>query len=236
MNRKAILIGASPAAEPLQFVTADVAQWGEFLQSNEGGAWNESEILDASHLDRAKLLNELARMNSSDYSLIVFVGHGFTTTTDLPWTELRLILESGETVQERELNPGSPRCSIVLDCCRTRGENLETIMEHRKTASLKEAYAAVRSRQAYDTAAVQAEMGAVTVYATGDNTEAIDKGSFSQHLIRSATNWAQTNLGILTIKDAVRNGAEELAKRHPQQRPEYNGGRRLRHYPFAVSV
>lgn len=236
MNRRAILIGASPADDPLRFVAVDVALWGEFLQSNEGGAWNESEILDASHLNKATLMSELARLKPYDYSLIVFAGHGFTTETDLPWTELRLILESGDSVLERELNPGTPRCCIVLDCCRTRGENIEAIMEHRKSASLKEAYAAVRSRQAYDTTAAQAEMGAVTVYATGDNTEAFDKGSFSQHLIRSAVDWAQSNLGVLTIKDAVRIGAEELIKIHPQQVPEYHGGRRLRHFPFAVSA
>ena len=236
MTRRAILIGASPVADPLQFVGADIALWGEFLQSNVGGAWDESEILDATHFCRAALLRELAQSKSADYALIIFAGHGFTTKTDLPWTELTLILESGETLLERELNPGTPRCCIVLDCCRTRGENIEPIMEHRKSASLEETYAAVRSRQAYDSALAQSEMGAVSVYATGDNSAAADKSSFSQHLIWSAANWAHSNQGILTIKDAVWISAEELTKTHPQQHAEYHGGRRLTHYPFAVSA
>lgn len=236
MTRRAILIGASPADDPLQLVAVDIALWGEFLQCDEGGAWEESEILDASRFGRGALLSELAQANSYDYALIVFAGHGFTTKTDLPWTELNLILESGETVLERELNPGTPRCCIVLDCCRARGENIEALMEHRKLASLEETYAAVRSREAYDTALEQSEMGAVSVYATGDNSAAADKRSFSQHLIRSATNWSHSNFGVLNIKDAVNIGTEELIKTYPQQHPEYQGGRRLKHYPFAVSV
>lgn len=236
MNRRAILIGASPSDDPLQFVAADVALWGDFLQSNEGGAWNPSEILDATHLTKTELLHELARARSTDFSLVVFVGHGFTIDTGLPWTELSLILETGETLLERELNPGNPRCCIVLDCCRTHGENIEAIMEQRKSASLKESYAAVRSRQAYDAAAAQAEMGAVTIYATGDNTGAADEKSFSQHLLRTASKWAESNLGVLTAKDAVRIAAKELTQTHPQQHPEYRGGRRLRHFPFAISA
>ena len=236
MKRQAILIGASPPDEPLRYVASDVALWGEFLQSNEGGAWTESEILDATHLAKTELLNELARARFTDFSLVVFVGHGFTTETDLPWTELSLILETGQTILERELNPGNPRCCIVLDCCRTRGENIEAIMEHRKSASLEESYAAIRSRQAYDSAVDQAEMGAVTVYATGDNTGAADEKSFSQYLIRSASKWTEFNPGVLNVRDAVRIGAAELTHTHPQQHPEYHGGRRLRHYPFAVSA
>lgn len=236
MNRKALLIGASPPGDPLQYVSADVRSWDDFLRSPEGGAWGESEILNVSQLDKSSLLAEIDRAKHLDFVMIVFAGHGYTAKTDLPWTELILFLASEEAVSERELNPGTPRFCLVLDCCRTRGENVEGIMEHRKKASLEDAYAAVAARQAYERALNQTEMGAVTIYSTGDNTSAADKKSFSQYLIRSARIWAENHQGVLTMSDAVQIGATELQKTHPQQKPEYHGGRRRHHFPFAVSV
>ncbi|MCF7730592.1 MAG: caspase family protein [Akkermansiaceae bacterium] len=236
MNRKAILIGASPPDDPLRYVAADVALWDDFLRSPEGGAWDASEILDASHIDKSTLQKEFSRVGQFDFTVVVFAGHGYTVQTDLPWTELNVVLESGETVLERELNPGTPRCCIVLDCCRTRGENVAVIKEHRKKASLEEAYTAVLARQAYETALDHTEKGAVSIYSTGDNTTAADRLSFSQYLIRSAVDWTRSNRGILPIKEAVQLGASELVKTHRQQHPEYNGGRRLHHFPFAISV
>lgn len=196
----------------------------------------ESEILNASMLDKSSLLNEIDRAKNLDFSMIVFAGHGCTIKTELPWSELHLFLASEETVSERELNPGTPRFCLVLDCCRTRGENVEGIMEHRKEASLEDAYAAFLARPAYEKVLNQAEMGAVTIYSTGDNTSAEDKKSFSQYLIRGARIWVERHQGVLTINEAVQIGAAGLQKTHPQQHPEYHGGRRRHHFPFAVSV
>lgn len=236
MNRRAILIGASPPSDPLRYVTADIRLWGDFLRSPEGGAWEASEIIDATYLNKSSLLKELERARHIDFTIVVFAGHGYTVQTELPWTEINLILGTGETILERELNSKSPRCCMILDCCRARGDNIEVVSERLKAASLKEIYETMLARAAYINALSQTEKGAVTVYSTGDNTTAADWKSFSQHVIHSAKTWTHNQRGILTIKDAVQIGAAELIKTHPQQHAEYHGGRRLHHFPFAVSV
>jgi len=237
MKRKAILIGASPQDDPLENVALDVATWQEFLKTNHGGGWDENcEIIDATEMNREDLLKLLQQTKDHDFSMVIFAGHGFSVKTDLPWPELNLILQTGETILEREINPGTPRCNIILDCCRAHGENVRPLEERVKKSSLERAYDEVRARILYDNALESAESGLVRIYATGDNAAAADKASFSQILIHSSMRWAGHNQGILSIKDAVAMAATEMESIRPQQIPEYNGGRRLRHFPFALGL
>jgi hypothetical protein len=93
-----------------------------------------------------------------------------------------------------------------------------------------------RFRTLYDQALEMAEKGLVSVYSTGLDAVAPDTSSLSRFLIHSAIEWAASNHGILTLDQAVLLASAAIAEKKPQQNPEYHGGRRLRHFPFAVNV
>jgi hypothetical protein len=236
-KRRAILIGASPKNDPLENVAFDIKTWKDFLESKYGGGWNEySEIFDSSELSKKELLGLIQASNNFDYTMIIFAGHGFTVKTDLPWPELNLLLQTGENILERELNPGSQRCCLVLDCCRAHGENVQPLQEQVKESSLSERSEEILARKNFENALAKSELGLVKIYATGDNAAAADKFSFSQILIHTARNLASKNRGILYMNDAVSNAASLVKTIHPQQNPEYHGGRRLNHFPFALGL
>lgn len=237
-TRKAILIGASPSNQKtIPGVRQDVSAWKKFLDSNTGGAWQPDEIIDASSLGKNDLLRLIQSLKSCDYVFVAFSGHSSTVKTELPWTELELALDSGELILERELNPGCPRFTLILDSCR----NHEFLTEgHTKSASLEQLTEEIlkrdQSRQLFNDALLRAESGKVTIYSTGDNSSASDKEPFTQHMIFAAQNWAKNQLGIITLDQATQLGKESLNVRNPQQQPEYQGGRRRNHFPFAVSL
>jgi hypothetical protein len=236
MKRHAILIAASPKSEPLPGVYTDISSWYAFLRSNQGGVWAEDEIVNVTDTGRSEIIAAISFAKNSDYAVVVFAGHGQTVKTELPWPGTQLLLSSGESILERELNPGTPRCTLVLDCCRTNQE------QDQLGVLVKEASAALRDedpvkhRLAFDQAVEAAEGGLVKVFSTALGTAAADKHSFSKHLIFRATEWAKGNKGVLSLRDVVSVASESIQQRNPQQKPEYNGGRRLRHFPFAVST
>lgn len=237
MERKAILIAADPGSKfgfsPVPEVHTDVNLWSAFLNSKNGGAWTRDEIvtLDRNY-NKDDLLQSIRSAKGVEYSLIVFAGHGQTVKRNFPWLETEIFLCDGDTVLERELNPGTPRCTIVLDCCRGNEEPPEQV----KVAMFESAFDSTLSRVKYDLYLGKAEAGLVKIYATQVGHNAADDYSFSQHFLFQANEWALKNKGVLSLKDGVDLATTSLQIRNPQQKPEYNGGRRLHHFPLAVSV
>lgn len=236
MTRRAILIAASPPSNAVPGVFADVDAWYSFLQSSSGGRWNPQELLVAKNTSRESLLIAIESASQLDYALIVFAGHGRSVTFDLPWPEAEVHLFDGSTMTERDLNPATPRCTIIFDCCRGLNEEEEGAGFLKNASLLLEGQDPVKHRAFYDATLYSAESGLVKIYSTGVVSAAADYQSFSQQLLFQASQWASSNRGVLSIQSAVNMAATALARNNQQQKPEYHGGRRLRHFPFAVSI
>jgi len=234
MKRFAILIASCPKADPIPGVYSDLDAWTKFLQSHSGGVWNEKEVKPLRDPSREQLRTAIELAKTAEYSLLVFAGHGETVKTELPWTESRLFLNDTESVLERDLNPGTPRCALVLDCCRRRPEQTGVEILVKEAALLEQDENPVKARVMFDEALRSAEGGVVKVYATEEGSAAADKASFSQYLLYEARKWATSNHGVLSIPEGVALATETMRKTNPQQRPRYNGGRRLRHFPLAT--
>lgn len=234
MNRRAILLAASPDRNPIPSVYPDLAAFYSFLQSNLGGAWRSDEMFRSQNPTRNQILSAINTAKGVDYTLVFFAGHGETVKMGLPWLETRILLSSGETVTERELNSGSARCTLILDCSRRTAEeykggllpNISKLLEHGEQSS--------DFRDLYERSIANAESGLVKVNAAASNTVA-DKDSFTQHLLNESYTWAARNKGTLNLREAVKN-AKSAIKQEILQQPEYQGGRRLRHFPFAVQI
>jgi len=231
LNRRAILIGASPNANPIPSVYSDVARWSAFLLSSPGGAWREEEIVQLTDCDRNALRNAVSTSAGVHYSLVVFAGYGKLVKGKLPWDEAQVTLRNGDCVAERELNPGTPSCTLIFDCW-------ASVIEERGADSSERGNPrdldrdSAKYRALYDQSVMAAESGLAKVYALAQDGVAAPNETFSQHLLAIASRWAADNHGVLSLQEGVSLAAEARSN----QRVEYHGGRRLRHFPLAVRI
>lgn len=230
MQRRAFLIGGNYQRpdNSLSGVGSDISAWKQYLMSPYGGSWAEDEILDLSGRSKDNIVSMLQVGRTIDYSLVCFSGHGYLTKDRLGFNMTMTLINDVDEMSERELNPGSPWCMQVFDCCR-KG------LENEKVAFSNEALNASfqhNTRALFENELLKCERGLVTVYAADEGEGAADERSFSRVLMGVSKDkvGASTN-GVLHIDEAVRFANAEMP---PQQNPVYKGGRRLHHFPFAV--
>ena len=229
MTRKAILLSSSQPSAPIPGVHTDIASWQLFLSSGPSGAWTHQEIVRLDNCDRDAALAAVRSAKGADYSLFVFAGQGEIRQGDLPWPEANILLSDGGSLSERELNSGTPRCTMVFDwSIRTSAEPAPAGSEADQDG--------VKCRNLFDQALEKAEGGLVKIYASTSDTAASQGPSFSRLLLRTAQEWASHNHGILSLQQAVSLVVEATQKTDPLLKAEYQGGRRLRHFPLAVSL
>lgn len=226
MQRKAIIVAASPRSQPLPCVYKDLAAWQAFLISAKGGAWTEKEILTATDPDLDQLLQAIRSAADADYSLIIFLGAGNMTETDMPWPESVIHLTNGEKISEKNLNPGSLSCLLLFDF-RSAGS---ASTGHKKTDK-SQVENPSHHRDLYDKSINKAEKGLVKIYSIKTSKAG---PSLSHTLIESAESWCLKNKGVLTYDEAI-SWISQSNKRRISNEIEYESGRRLNHFPLAVN-
>ena len=228
MTRRAYLIGGS-YLEELAGVRADINAWKEFLHSPVGGSWDEGEIVDLSEETFVSIKGELAFGRLFDYSLLCFAGHGRATVDSDGYSTTIVQINDKEEVSEYDLNPKSPRCTMLFDCCRRLPTDAEL-----ESFAIKEGASKVKynTREIFDRAMSGCEKGLVRIYGTELDHGAADEKSFTRMMIKYSKAAVEScEDGVLRLPDAVR-GARNLLDE--QQTPVYRGGRRLGHFPFAI--
>ena len=236
MKRKAILFAASPENNPAPGVFSDLTAFYSFLRSNPGGSWESEEIIREDDPTRDKILKSVTEARDAEYSLVYFAGHGEIIKTELPWPETRMHLNSSQTISEREINSGSPRCTLIMDCCQRTPEQDEEKLLIKPSMLLEHGEGGAEFSNLYQKSLAAAESGLVKVFATKVRGSAADMHSFTQHLLNETNIWTSKNRGVLYLGDAVELAKNSMKRENPQQQPEYRGGRRLRHFPFAVQI
>lgn len=117
ITKRALLIsnpGEIGAKNYCKGVYVDVENYKRLLKSAEGGGWDDKEI---HWLDRptAKIARFWVGIHSlSDYSLIVFTGHGCYSQKH---HDQILELREGENIASVDLHQGAKKRTIILDCC-----------------------------------------------------------------------------------------------------------------------
>ena len=244
LKRRAILIEASSlSGEPdLPGARIDVNNWRDHLTSNLGGAWDEGEIQEMHAPTRQELSINLALAATDDYVFLAFSGHGcHVNGKDLDESVVQL--NDRETAPVRLLNPNNPRCTIVVDACR-QVVSAELLTERMMFGSLVTKAAEDRAayRELFDRAVLQAERGAIFMYAC-DIGEAAGESSrsggyYSQYLVQCSKDWhgnaPSGSSYYFSTWNAHACAAARTTARRGQQRPQYDGGRRNGHFPMAV--
>jgi hypothetical protein len=232
MNRKAVLLAASSQDTPTEYAYSDVDSLSSFLQSNPGGAWDVKEIFQGRDLMRHQILSVVKAASEADYFFLFFAGQGELAKTDRPWREMKMRLISGEIISERDLNSGASRCTLILDCSGGTETYANKLRLVESPNPPEHGFGATDFRSSYERSLEMTETGIVKIYATGPVGPGAQ--SFTQHLLTESTAWASKESGILHLGEAVALVREAMRRENAEKLPEYQGGRRLRHFPFVV--
>lgn len=231
IKRNALIIECSAVAgqEKLPGAIRDADAWRSYLLSNRGGAWSSNEITVLSN-PTPQLVRSKISLMTDGYSFVTFSGHGYVSARN---KETMVCLQGGD-VSEIDLTPTSERASIILDSCRgVVSVALEAIFAEaslRKASEDRESF-----RILFDRALERAEKGDCRIYGCAFDQAAQENkagGVFTQALVQSGESWSGS--GVFSLREAFDEAKRVVARKHPQQTPESELGRRLNHFPFAV--
>lgn len=252
MKRTLILISNDGGRSNfLPGVAHDVANYYNFFHSDNGGAWENEEIVRFdSNLTKAHLRSTLLSMICDfDYFLIVFVGHGYAD--EYGHTVLELSPGNDSPLYEIETLLSSKKYLIIVDSCRKilNYRDGGQLMEQRDFSTLSQSSLHREAcRKYYNNMIANAnDSSHVVSYATSLDQCANDTqrgGLYSYTLVTYAKNWIQqvedsiyfSNdsfkiLGIIEAHQSVKNKVYQ--KTLGQQVPTIKG---YADFPLAVVV
>ena len=245
LKRHAILIAAPKLKDHRDHpgTEVDVAKLKRWLCSNNGGAWEPSEIATFSNPSAAQLEKWLNFQAGCDYVFNYFAGHGYMQPTEYGGRVTFLCLKDDDDLRARELNPGNKRVTVIADCCRNLPFQFpgELLVEKRAYAKSAEIIDRRRFRDAFDRAVLEAEEGATYIYSCNENQSAADDdndgGLFTFSFVMSASEWAsyQPKNAVMRLDKVFESASARTTAMLPQQLPEMPPVRRMRHFPFAVT-
>lgn len=186
MKKKILLIGNTA---DLPGVKVDIYNYVSFFKSQFGGQWNDSEIKIKLNPTKTqlKLAIEILKLESLDFLIVVFSGHGGQTRETI--LELN---SSGETIGESELKNIAKRQLNIYDCCRCYPEPLlEKAIESKKIIAFSKGGAVLPTRVKYENRIQQAIPQQVSLYSCSIGEVSNDTykgGLYSINLIESAGN------------------------------------------------
>lgn len=240
MNRKALIIGVpgdNTEKEYLDNVWHDMKNMKEFLISNNGGEWLNSEIqIMYPNPSLASISAEIKKIKA-DYSLVYYAGHGgFKKAEGLTYLWI-----NNQWIAENWLYGGNEtkRQMMILDTCRTYINESLNLSEQSKKFTAQNIMKSLSTRHLFDKAVLDCEEGLIKCYSSSENQSADDSeatgGYFTYSLIKAGESLCQgsTSSSTFSIKQ-VYDLAQRIIKQYtPIQKPELSGGRRFKYFPFA---
>ena len=263
MTRKAILIESSDVVgeRDLPGARVDIANWENFLKSDLGGAWEQSEIVTL-HKPTSIDVQHYLDAGKDHYCFVAFSGHGCDGTVVLnenwinngyPISNLKpkgdqgtLILDSCRGVTDAMLYSFSATQyafandaghAVALNARYGRSVQFASAQEMTESLILKRAGIVNKSREKWDDALRTKSKGLVEMLAcakgqtAGENPSA--GGYYTSLLLQSADLWKNNGAisSVYTTKDAHDYAVSKLPA---QQTPEYRPS--WLNFPFAVEA
>ncbi|MEI6197029.1 MAG: caspase family protein [Verrucomicrobiota bacterium] len=261
MKRKAILIDSSNVTglHDLPGARVDVANWRNFLKSDLGGAWEDSEIITLIKPQSSEVNGHLA-VDADCYSFVAYSGHGSDGSVVLNegW------INAGYSISN--LKPKGSKGTLIIDSCRGVAEaktyeftktalanasgravalnasrGREVIFANERELSerliLNRAGYVIKPRQKWEESAKGSLTGIVQMLACSKGQAAEEDpkagGYYTSLLMQSADLWQILAAAgsIHTTKDAHDYAAFRLPA---QQTPEYTPAGLT--FPFAVKT
>lgn len=258
MSRFAIIIESSnvKGEEDLPGARDDADHWVEYLKSNLGGSWSDSEIQRLPK-PSSKTLDIWLDTFKDRYCFVAFSGHGRHSTKE---NETYVCLnESDRDYPISRMKPRGSKGTLIVDACRGTEDGQRSVIKEatamnevldianalRNREQLVKLSASVPVTQAYQWRNYLRDNtlnGIVTMYscnvgeAAGEYEvgDARKGGYYSSTLIAVAEQWSRKSYssGIYTTKEAHDNTVIYFKKAFPQQNPQYEPS--YLKFPFAV--
>src|SRR5579871_3406480 len=166
LGRAALIIGNAGLPSDIHYCTGvyrDLDRYEAFLKQPYGGLWGQREIRGPFHrpsLHRiTRLIEDLSRLQLG-YALVIFTGHGFHSHGST-----KIVLRTGEYLDERAFNRIARRTALILDCCRTGAEVELTESKIIKTAAAQAPLHSEECRDLYNEAIKECGPMHMVVYA-----------------------------------------------------------------------
>lgn len=218
MTRKALLIGNSNG---LSGVKIDLANWQNFLKSNTGGCWYDSEIeilMNPSKIELLQKVNELKRQRP-DFAIVVFSGHGtYDRSTILE------INAKEEQIYDTDLyNIGSRQIS-VFDCCRAVTSLNEGVELFAYGGRLLNSNQYNYVRKEYEKRIMQTPPQHIVLYSCSIGETSLDTeygGLYTKNLLNSARDIGSNIYKLVSNihEEAKDNTAYEASIKYEKQNP-----------------
>ena len=212
MNRKAILIGNTNG---LNGVKVDLVKFKKFLQTDIGGAWNDTEIQIIQNPARIDLLREIeiAKILKFDYTIVMFSGHGGYEKRN---TQLE-INSKGETIPETDLMNISKRQLNIYDCCRKVVPEEGTKADSMAFGGYFAESAKQQIRQAYDKRIMEAIEQQASLYSCSIDEYSFDSNDGAIYLQNFLTAAENISSGMKLVSAAHQEACQTTLEHSKKQ-------------------
>jgi hypothetical protein len=230
-------------------VYVDIKNYNRFLTSPEGGGWLTSEIEPPMERPtKGALRLKITELAHYDFTLIMFTGHGWYSSTD---RDRVLILRKDEEIASLELCQYANKRIVVLDSCQVVHQ--ESLMEKRAhmvcfahEARIPRQANMENCRKLYTKEIDAAPRGFIRTFSCAINEKSIDNdetgGLYNSSLINSAEGWAISQANSPWVKEdsfSIVQSHEEAAAQTRKdsggtQNPSIEKPKSEPYYPFAV--
>ncbi|MDI7211850.1 caspase [Leptospira santarosai] len=239
LKRKALLLGNSIVPPSLAGVKKDIVKYKDFLSSNNGGAWENSEILISLNEDFNTILQKVREISFADFSFVLIAGHGeHRITNNNQRGETHLWISNSDAIPVSYCYPTTTKSLIIIDVCREVVRVNKVVLDYSESFPFSKSMGISREeyRKRYENSIISNPEGRITLFscdlnqAAGDNG---DGGVFSNNLLYSVSNDRQGN--VISVDKAFDFAKEKTLKENFPQSPTIDAGRRKHFYPFGLT-
>lgn len=238
MNRKALIIYCDNTESGfLRGPSVDNTNLRNYLTSYCGGDWYDNEIRSLNNPTIQQVRNAINLMTNTDYSFVVFSGHGWINTDE---DNTQYLEVADGDISINELITDADRQTILIDACRGFLSPLMESFEKGLSGAVRTYSSATSTRTLFNSLVLKAEEGLSVMYSASENQSSVDSqkgGAYIYSVIAVCRNWFANNKtsNYLTIKNAHDVAIPFMnSKFITKQKPVMATEKRMRYFPFAV--
>lgn len=238
MKRKALIIFCDNTESGfLSGPSVDNTNLRNYLTSYCGGDWYDKEIESLHNPTIQKVRNAINLMTNTDYSFVVFSGHGWINTDE---DNTQYLEVADGDISINELITDADRQTILIDACRGFLSPLMESFEKGLSGAVRTYSSTTSTRTLFNSLVLKAEEGISVMYSASENESSVDSkkgGAYIYSVIAVCRNWFINNktANYLTIKNAHDLAIPFMKTKFiTKQKPVMTTEKRMRYFPFAV--
>ena len=243
MERKIFLITNAGEEKTENFcagVKIDAYNYKSFFKASYGGFWSDSEILHLDKPSKAVVINELSKLKTTDFSIIIFCGHGWYSSIS---KSSIIDLNIKESIDSNELRSTTGKRIVILDSCRKVYPEyiVENLIKARALLESTSQFSKLNPESCkyyYNKKISECPNQLLMAYASDINELAGDSstngGYYSSSLLKSSIDWVEKSIKEVDLSKIYSSGSFALChlnsipqvtkisgdKQHPQiERP-----------------